>query len=568
MIVLLVGQMGAQQQQQTQHEAVTRARSGDAKPGKNAPKTSKEETQLASQLLEVSETEARGFEVSMRSFSLLQISQVYVALDPARARAMLKDALIASLGIEDDNIKLNLQNDIFRSLLPLSQPDVEELLPRALPAARKRASDAIISRYVEKKQYGAATELITQLSRLDEFPYGSGSTLLRAMPAEMNGEKMSLFSQAVNSFKTHEHKTIRTGSDTFTSMVARFGDQMPPQLTLQAIDEILSQAKKNTEPFNLTMSGTGGGASFSSLYEYQLFALLPLLRQLDESRVKSLLEEDRALQANDRQLPNGLQSIDPSFQKGDADHPPAMAMNNDMIDAAKAWAAASAQEGSGIGSGNGSGMNNPVGFNNNAVFDATNQAKQLVQNSSENAMQAIARAATLPIKMGQPPSSPRAMALEGIAQANAKENPKAAKQALDEMRKSLTDLPLNLQIKYLVEAAGIYQEMGERDSVEKVVSEGFKVADKMLERDTDHDDPNRALKAYWPSVDAYRRFIEIQTKISQRSALKILTEIKDPEIRALESIIVARAMMGIPVKNFTVMEKSKNSTWVTMHSEE
>ncbi|HZU32676.1 MAG TPA: hypothetical protein VFB79_16275, partial [Candidatus Angelobacter sp.] len=48
--------------------------------------------------------------------------------------------------------KNNLQDDIFRALLPISQSDVEEQLVRAEPGARKHAADSIIARYVEKKQ--------------------------------------------------------------------------------------------------------------------------------------------------------------------------------------------------------------------------------------------------------------------------------------------------------------------------------------------------------------------------------------------------------------------------------
>jgi hypothetical protein len=39
------------------------------------------------------------------------------------------------------------------------------------------------------------------------------------------------------------------------------------------------------------------------------------------------------------------------------------------------------------------------------------------------------------------------------------------------------------------------------------------VAEKLLEADANADDPNTALKAWWPSVDAYRRFVEVETKI-------------------------------------------------------
>jgi hypothetical protein len=557
---LLVSQVSpAQQQQEVQQQQVANKESTTTAPTKKAPKISKEDRQLASQLLEVSESEARGFEAPMRSFSLLQISQVYVAMEPAKARALLKDAFTASLGIKDDDrTKSRLQDDIFHSLLPLSQADVEELLPQAQTDSRKRASEAIIARYVEKKQYGPAMDLITEMTRLDEFPYDSGTKLMTAMPAEMAGEKMSLFSQALNSYKNHDHGKMNSTDGSLTGIVVRFGDKLPPKLVLQAIDEILTQAKKISDPYSITVSGDGGTASFSSPYEYELFSLIPVLRQLDESRVKSLLEENQDLRNKIAQYANGLQSIDPSI--GDP-----KAKNGGMSTSFHGG------KGSGTGLGAGSNPGGVVANNNGNVEqfqEAMRNAERIIRDSPNDPTQAIAQAAALPVKMLQGGISPRGTALEGIARENVKDNPAAAKRALDELRKIVTDLPLQLQMEFLSSAANAYLQMGEQESVEKLVAEGFKIADKLLEKDMDPDDPNLALKAWWPSADAYRRFIEIQTKLSQRSAVKILTEIKDPEIRAYESIMVSRAMLGVPVKRFMIMQKTKNSTKVSMHSDE
>ena len=67
-----------------------------------------------------------------------------------------------------------------------------------------------------------------------------------------------------------------------------------------------------------------------------------------------------------------------------------------------------------------------------------------------------------------------------------------------------------------------------------------------------------ALKAWWPSADAYQRFIDVQAKISQRDTLKVLKEIKEPEIRTVETIMYARALAGIPMKRSTVVERRKS----------
>src|SRR5437660_972986 len=96
------------------------------------------------------------------------------------------------------------------------------------------------------KQLEPAIELINQVTGWDEFPYGSATQLMLAMPAEMSSEKLGLFSQAVNSFKNHDHnRKIQMGDGSLTNMVVRFGSKMPAKVVLEAIDEILSQAKKS-----------------------------------------------------------------------------------------------------------------------------------------------------------------------------------------------------------------------------------------------------------------------------------------------------------------------------------
>src|SRR5947209_4366182 len=532
-------------QQVQQQQEVSARTTSSPKADANGVKVSKEDTQLATQMLEISESTARGFESPMRAYSLLQIAQVHVTLDKKKAIEMLKDAFTASLGIRDDNFtKQNIQEDIFRTLLPLSQADVEEFLPQAEPRPRKQASEQIISRYIESKNFESAIDLVNQITRFDEFPYGTGGKLMMVMPEEMSGERMSLFAQAVNSYKNHEHKGVHVGSDTLTYMAASFGSKMPPKMVMQAVDEILSQAKKNTEnatnAASITISGEGGTTSFGSEYEYQLFALLPLIEKLDEGRARQLLEENQSLKAKLTQYSSGLQSIDP----GMADP---KAKNHGM--------STSVHGGGG-------------GGNVEWMQEAMRQAEKIVSDAGQNPTQAIAQAAALPASIGNMRLCPRAQALDGIAQQVWKDSPSAAKQALDELRKLLPDLPLQLQIHYLASAANMYLKLNDQESAEKAVTEGFKLADKVLEKDNNPDKPNSALKAWWPSVDAYRRFIEVETKISQRKALKFLTEIKDPEIRTVESIMVSRSMLGIPVKRTMIVERSKSGNSISVHSED
>jgi hypothetical protein len=190
-------------------------------------------------------------------------------------------------------------------------------------------------------------------------------------------------------------------------------------------------------------------------------------------------------------------------------------------------------------------------------MQARQRAQEIISEAGTDPVQALAHASTLPVFLGNAPMSPRGNALVAIARQNAKKDSTIAGQALSELRKVVPDMPLGLQAQSLDVAANIYLEMGDSSSASKVVGEGFKVAEKLLEKDLDPEDPNKALKAWWPSADAYRRFVDVQTKISQRETPNVLKEIKDPEIRAFESIMYARALLGLPMKRTMVAEKRK-----------
>lgn len=514
-----------------------------------------DEQKVALNILEASEAASRGLEAPMRSYSLLQISSSFPTPDEKRSRALLRDAFTASLQIQDDDAtKIRLQEDIFRALLPLSLDDVQELLPQAELKVRKETSENIIGVYTDKKEFEKAVDLVNQVTAWDEFPYRSAGRLMDTLPADMIAEKQGLFMQAVNSYKNHKHSGIQLGGS-LTDMIVRHSSVMAPQFVVSAIDEILSQARSQDQENhgnNITIGGSGGAVSFEGNYQYQLFALLPILQRLDESHAKSLLDENQALQAKLQQFPLGIESVMPtpkeSPKSGNSDS------NKQAAPTRVERSIHSTDQ-----------RNSAMAAQMYAAEQARQRMKEIVDQAEADPVQALAKATTLPITIGDSPLSPRAGVLAAIARANVKKNPAVASQALSDLRKIVPDMPLAIQALTLHSAANLYLELGDKDTAEKVVSEGFKVADKLLEKDLNPDDPNQGLKAWWPSADAYRRFVEVQTKISQRDTLNLLKEIKDPEIRTVQSIMYARALLGLPMKTTTVVEKRKgvNRTSVT-----
>ncbi len=175
-------------------------------------------------MLETSEASSRGLEAPMRTYGLMQIATAYptTGSETKKTRELLRDAFTSSLEIHDDNeTKQELQTEIFRALLPLSQDDVEELLSQAEPKVRKVTSEQMIRTYTSKKQFEKAIDLVNQVTSWDEFPYASASGLIDALPADMTAEKQGLLVQAVNSYKNHTHKGMSFGEGSLTGMIVR-----------------------------------------------------------------------------------------------------------------------------------------------------------------------------------------------------------------------------------------------------------------------------------------------------------------------------------------------------------
>jgi hypothetical protein len=557
LIVILTAPIIAAQQTTRQETSTTTAvaqppeaagRVSTDKTAAKPPKLTADQV-LANQTLDTAESQARGLEAPMRSYGLLQIGVAFAASNPAKARGLLQDAFTASLAVQDDDLAKNtLQEDIFRTMMPISQSDVEERLARAEPRARKRAAEGVISRCVESKQLSRAIDLIQEITSLDEFPYGAAGRLLEALPAEMNAEKQTLFASAVASYRAHEHKGAfgTVGDNTFTALVTRYGDGLPPKLVLEAIDEILSQARKSEEKLAITVGGSDGAATLNSNYDYQLFALLPLLRKLDHSAADRLLEENTALKATMQQYPNGIDSVSPrpAEAPGKDGHPQRGRRDFSVSDSSGRATAEEAQR-----------------------QENQRRTDLILKEAETDPTQAIAQASALPVSIATWMPSPRAAALESIARMMIKKQPASARLALAELRKAVKDLPPRDEMKFISSAANMYLAMDDKDKVEDVVGEGLACAAKLLEIDLNPDDPNKALKAWWPSTDAYRRLIEIESKISRPATAKMLEEIKDPDIRAVESIMFARALLGIPMQQVMTQEKTKHSNRVRSSSE-
>jgi len=528
---------------------------------KNAPKlklTPQQERGL--RLLRSAQAEAAALQPDMRTFVLMQIADGYQKVDTSKVDALLKEAFTASLSIEgiaprsDDpervcpmmegcGIKLWLQRDILSAIRSLT--DAQALLLRAEPQVQRQVTEFLIVRYVTKKDFERAKELIVSLASQGDYPYEAAMELMLALPPS---ERLDTFAQALNAYQQQgASQSYGSGFDGMPGMVMRFWHDVPTALAVDAIDQILENAKDvSAGPNNvrLTYSGNAGTVALSSQYQYRLFQLLPVLQELDKPKADSLLRDNPDLQALLGRFPEGLPALRPDYRlhrpkEGEA---PIYHMSVSSGDAP------------------------PTAINALAVQaqqEIQRRQEQIAVESETDPKQAVADAMSLPEvtpSTGLPGagSSPRATALLRIAKKLGKKNPSVTKDALAEARKSLSQASLRVQASSLNDAAEEYLEIGDEDGAQKTVKEALQVAEKLYAKDSDSDDPNRVFKGGWPSMNQWRRCVQITTRFSPTAAEAIIAGIRDPEIATFEKVYFANALLGVPPATMSVGERHKS----------
>jgi hypothetical protein len=497
-----------------------RARGGERQEEKKTPELSTEQRRRAGKLLQDATANSSDLSPAMRAYALSQIARAYSRTQPAKVAAVLEDAFQATIAIpQEERFKVDLQRDILKQLLPVNRAKVEELLPQAEPRARKDVMSALTETYIREKKFDQARDEIQQIAQIDEFPYDVGTRLMLALPKDEAGLRQSIFSEALASYVTHTHK-VSFGRGDFGEMVVRFRNALPANQIIQAIDELLKQAKER-DAANIQLSSSGGSAAFGSYYEYRLFQLLPVLREVDPGKAEALARDYQNVQALLKQYPNGQQSLDPTMN----DSPPAENQRSDL-----SFSVRTGRGGSGP----------PMG-DEPTIRQAVRQIEDL---SHKDPAQALSQARALPVRDGR--IFPRRDGLQAVIANTWKDKPTIAKLALQELVKSADGLEPVDKVDHYVDAARYYIKMEDNEEAQKLLEKSQAFANEAIHQDANADNPNKALKAYWPSANSWRKIVQTANQISPDLPSQLIKEVSDPEIKVLTQVDLAKAVVGAP----------------------
>lgn len=498
------------------------AHAAPAKP-KLAPRQ-----RFALSILDQQSGAALGLSPAARSFALLEIARGYQNFERPKALAALRHAFQATQAIEQadgqgPSLKQALQRQVVEQLISLDPAYCEQLVPQLAGSAKSRAIEELVSYYAGKKQFARAVSLLGELGD-QEVPYLTVATLMQALPPAMAADKLNLFSQALASYSQRQ---ARPGLDIddFGVFISRTWQGLPHDLVLQAVDELLTQARQSDQKIDITVGAEKGAASFSSTYEYNLFQVMPVLNALDPGRAEQLLQDDRELQATLRQFPNGLQSLAPGNGAPDS-----ISMRSANVGESSA--------------------------SDRYADELRRQTGHIISQAEKNPKQALASAMSLPDFRNT-----RALALLRLAETILKSSPGYAADSLHELLKIVPSIQDETMQAGLLSGAGDdYLKLADADSAKKVVEQGFELAQKLYSTDTDASDPNQAVKAEWPSTSVWHQFVTLAAKISPQTALQAINTIPDPEIQSLETIALANSLLGASPGPMMVAVKTKSKS--------
>jgi hypothetical protein len=539
------------QNTQMMERGVSRTREGDAK----SAKPSAEEESYGHKLLELAEGEAAGLQGGMRAYANLRLARGYQRTDKKKAISYLENAFAATQEIDDDKAPLftrsKLQVDILKALAQLDAKRAEELLVQVDASRRAEVLQSLLSYYTENKKIDRAVDVLYRISAESEFPYDSAVSVMAALPPEKSADLAQIFSTALTSYRQHagrKEARYSFASQDLTVLVKRFSKQLPSELVKEAILEILKQAdpaekpaeNKDQQPM-MTIASREGAAAFSNNYQYKLFELVPVLREVDKDEADRLLKKNQEAAELLQKFPNGME---PDGQqngaKRDGDGGPRESGAMMMVGA-----------GPGGPGGNDSGEMA-------AEMREFSKMEKILDDAEAHPEQALASIATLQSK------NLRGSALLDIAQATWKKNASVAKSALKQFMELAPEMRAGDESRLLSRAASLYMKMGAEEDAKRVVDKELDAAAAMLKQDTNSDDPNKALKAYWPSTNAYGSALQTAGQISPAWALTILKDMPDAEIRFCSEMALAAKWLRLPVGMTQTISATKKGVRMMM----
>lgn len=465
-------------------------------------------------LLESAEASADGLESASRIVAYTQIAHVYQTNNKKKAVELLQQAYdsLRTLQLDSPDKNLNemvknqLQQQVLNQYASIAPERVDALIDQMDPTMRDQTLRVLLPYYEKSKKLDRAVSILLQLAVEREMPYGTTNDVIDKLGPAHPDEIRELFFAAVASYQRRQHSEIN-GSTEFANLISKAYGKVPDQAVATAIDEVLSQAKKADEEnadVTVDFGFEKGALQFKSVYDMQLFAVLPTLEQVDAEKAKRLLKESEDVNIFASKYPGGMNSLSKSGRASSV--------------------------GTHIG-------NSGTGGAQSSQPLEEQQLNAVMRDATDHPNDALANAAGL---------SPRyaLSAYMGIARANFKKNSTVAAAALWKAQDLLPKTPIWQQMQTVGEIINLYVLLGDKENAQKAIELGTKTAELLYKQEAEADDPNLAPKAWWMSTNAWRSLVDASYELDPGQAGTLLKEAPDDEVRVFAQIVLAKRMLG------------------------
>jgi hypothetical protein len=493
-------------------------------------------------LLAAAEKETEALPPLLRIYALARIADGYQRLD--REKAKEKNAALFQLtkGIEDQRQRISYQSAVLRRLNIASDPVIEALWLQAEPEARMQTHFPIVLKKLREHDYKGALKIVDGLDLAKSFPYDTVSRLLSELPPEMEADRQRLFLAARDSAR--DPNLVQARVNDFGTLLLQSWKSVPPAMALDGVNTLLEQASPAERQSSLIFSTDQKPIAFSSLYEYRVFQMLPLLRELDPVKAEQVAQSAPKSEALAQEFPDGIRwPGSPQKQSSDvpeAKRPTISSMRSGSPSPNLAKDIESAKT-------------------SGEMMARVTEVRRLAGQDPEAA---LAQALALPeVSEGRSRSQYRLMAVESVAISAMRKSPSTAQAALDEMVRIIPQLTLDQRAAKLDFVISFSYRLKDQARLASAIELATKTADDLYKDDIDTDDPNLAIKAVWPSSSLWQSIAFYQAKQSPGSTVSIADHIMDPDIRVLVKVAAALGMVqeGSFQPSFEVHKKSYSS---------
>lgn len=517
---------------------------------------------IAQPMLNQAELTSSDVDPTWRAFLLYRTAGAWFALDPMHAIRVYRQAFDATTG--DVPLRRDIQEAILDDLLPLAPRDVLELLPSAESKSQNRLYAAVINFFLFQGDYGAAVAAFDQAAANGVLPIRASMNLLASLPATEAGQRARLFRTALSYYQSHPDRSTGFQGFGWASVVAQFYRRVPPDLARESVEQVLADAKEQERlhPGSGTnMSVLGNSIEIHSRYDQQLFALAPVLKELNPARAKSLLEQHPDAAEALRKYPEGLKSFAPdSFApranvlEVSAVKPGGLTLYDNLQD----WHNLSSLD---------MGLEFTIprdlftlGVTGSLVYYGTSPLEKSILGTSgkcpSDVLHGLELARTIPMQRTPDGMYARANLIQVIAErCTYYDSPEGARAAISEQLEILNGIHEEDRVGYLATAADLYLRLGDREAAAGVVEQGFDVARMLYDRELLLPNLQKVPSALWPAAEAYRRMVTLGVNASLDMTRGAIEDIPDANLRKMGRIMIARALLGVPVRrNMTIGE--------------